>query len=75
MIFILTPSFRTGTKTVSTRESVFCSGIIKWDVSKPDGAARKLLDNTRIKSMGWDKYVNLDAGLESTYQWYKENYG
>jgi GDP-L-fucose synthase len=57
------------------RHMVGYSGIIKWDVSKPDGAARKLLDNTRIKSMGWDKYVNLDAGLESTYQWYKENYG
>jgi len=57
------------------RHMVGYSGIIKWDVSRPDGAPRKLLDNTRIKSMGWNKYDTLDTGLEATYQWYKENYG
>lgn len=57
------------------RHIVGYPGIIKWDVTRPDGASRKLLDNARIKSMGWDKYVNLDTGLEATYQWYKENYG
>jgi GDP-L-fucose synthase len=46
------------------------SGSIEWDDSKPDGAPRKLLDNSRIKSMGWKAKVGLDDGLKEVYQWY-----
>ena len=49
------------------------SGVIKWDLTKPDGSKRKLLDNSRIKSIGWRPKTDFDKGLESTYQWYLKN--
>jgi GDP-L-fucose synthase len=55
------------------RDIVGYSGTIGWDMSKPDGAPRKLLDNGRIKSIGWKAQTDFDTGLESTYQWYLDN--
>jgi GDP-L-fucose synthase len=49
------------------------SGTIDWDESKPDGAPKKLLDNSKIKSIGWNAQVNFDKGLKLTYQWYLDN--
>lgn len=48
-------------------------GKIEWDVSKPDGAPRKLLDSSRIRSFGWKPEVNFEEGLKSTYHWYLKN--
>ena len=45
-------------------------GRLAWDLTKPDGAPRKLLDSARIQSLGWKPSVGLAAGLASTYQWY-----
>ena len=45
-------------------------GRLEWDLTKPDGAPRKLLDSARIQSLGWKPSVGLAAGLASTYQWY-----
>lgn len=45
-------------------------GRLEWDLTKPDGAPRKLLDSTRIQSLGWKPSVGFAAGLASTYQWY-----
>ena len=41
-------------------------GDILWDKSKPDGTPRKLLDCSRINSLGWAPKINLDQGLKST---------
>ena len=41
-----------------------------WDTSKPDGTPRKLLDITRLRSLGWAPSIGLSDGLRSTYQWY-----
>ena len=49
------------------------TGQIIWDSSKPNGASRKLLDNSRITSLGWKHDVDLDEGLNLTYQWYLNN--
>jgi GDP-L-fucose synthase len=49
------------------------SGEIKWDSTKPDGAPRKLLDNSRIHSIGWKSRIDIDEGLELTYKWFLEN--
>lgn len=49
-------------------------GKLAWDTSKPDGAPRKLLDASRFLAFGWDKKVDFDEGLKSTYEWLKENY-
>jgi len=49
------------------------SGNIYWDTSKPDGTPRKLLDNSRIKSINWIPKVDFDLGLELTIKWYIKN--
>ena len=48
-------------------------GKVVFDSSKPDGTPRKLLDVTRLHSLGWCHSVSLECGLESTYQWFLEN--
>ena len=48
-------------------------GEIEWDISKPDGVARKLLDNSKMESIGWKSRTNLVKGLEKVYKWYLKN--
>jgi len=43
-------------------------GTIDFDASKPDGAPRKLMDSSRLKSLGWQAKVNLEQGLALAYQ-------
>lgn len=45
-------------------------GAIEWDTSKPDGTPRKLLDVSKLHSLGWRHTMSLKEGLESTYAWY-----
>jgi GDP-L-fucose synthase len=45
-------------------------GEIQFDSSKPDGTPRKLLDVTRLHSLGWRAKIPLLEGLEQTYAWY-----
>jgi len=47
------------------------SGQTFWDTSKPNGTPRKLLDVSKIKSLGWTPRTSLEKGIESTYEWYK----
>jgi GDP-L-fucose synthase len=47
------------------------AGKILWDKSKPDGAAQKLLDNSKFLSLGWKPSIRLEEGLRKTYEWYK----
>jgi len=49
------------------------SGTIKYDSSKPDGTPRKLLDTSKIESLGWKAEISLKDGLTSTYQWFLQN--
>lgn len=48
-------------------------GKIIFDVSKPDGAPRRLLDVSRLKSLGWQAKTPLATGIKSTYDWYIKN--
>lgn len=48
-------------------------GEIKWDASKPDGAMKKLLDASRLNSLGWRHRVELDEGINKTYRWFVAN--
>ena len=50
--------------------SVVGSKEIEWDTSKPNGTPRKVLDVSKIKSMGWKPTISLRDGIESTYQDY-----
>lgn len=45
-------------------------GSLRFDTSKPDGAPRKLLDTTRLRSLGWSPAVRLEDGIRSTYSWF-----
>lgn len=47
-------------------------GKIEWDPSRPDGTPRKVLDISRIKSLGWEPTIGIDEGIASTIAWYKE---
>lgn len=49
-------------------------GQIKFDIQKPEGVLRKLLDNTKLKYLGWKPRMSLEAGIKKTYQWYIKNY-
>jgi len=49
----------------------FNGGII-WDTDKPNGTPRKLLDVSKIKALGWEPKIDLEEGIKSTYEWYKE---
>tara|TARA_B100001250_G_scaffold216175_1_gene185500 strand:+ start:1473 stop:2405 length:933 start_codon:yes stop_codon:yes gene_type:complete len=46
---------------------------IKWNTDKPNGTPRKVLNVDRIKSLDWQPKISLREGIESTYEWYKEN--
>lgn len=48
-------------------------GEIQWDVNRPDGAPRKLLDSRRLHATGWDAHIGLQAGVIDTYAWYQKN--
>ncbi len=54
-------------------EVVGYEGEIVYDSSKPDGTPRKLLDISRLLSLGWRPKVKLKNGIVSTYKWYVEN--
>jgi GDP-L-fucose synthase len=45
-------------------------GAIVHDTTKPDGMPRKLLDTSRLFSLGWRPTVSLEEGLRATYAWY-----
>lgn len=54
------------------KEIVGFQGEIKKDLSKPDGTPQKLLDITRLSSLGWKAKISLKDGIKQTYEWYKE---
>ncbi len=51
------------------------TGDIIWDREKPDGTPRKVLDSTKLHSLGWEHMNNLDDGLKKTYNWFLKNQG
>jgi GDP-L-fucose synthase len=48
------------------KRKVNYNGEIIFDISKPDGTPRKLLDVSKIKSMGWSHKISLEEGVEKT---------
>lgn len=55
------------------REVVGYQGELKFQPAMPNGVNRKLLDISKISSLGWKPSISLRKGLESTYRWYLEN--
>jgi GDP-L-fucose synthase len=52
-------------------EVVGFRGGLTWDKSKPDGTPRKLLDISKIESLGWKATIPLREGIARTYDWFK----
>jgi GDP-L-fucose synthase len=63
-------------KELSAKISQFSGfqGETKWDISKPDGTPRKVLDVSRLRSLGWEPIVSLDEGIRETIQYFESNY-
>ncbi len=49
------------------------AGKIEYDTSKPDGAPRKLMDNSKLTNLGWQPQISLKDGLRDAYQWYVDH--
>ena len=49
------------------------TGDIIWDTTKPDGTPRKLMDVSKMHSIGWKHQVDLETGIQKTYNWFLEN--
>lgn len=53
-----------------TIQKIVCyAGELVFDASKPDGTPRKLLDVSKINNLGWTHQIELEAGINLTYQW------
>lgn len=50
-------------------------GQIEWDKTKPDGVKQKLLDVSKLHSLGWRHKTDLTPGIKNTYDWYQQQYG
>ena len=48
-------------------------GEIVWDATKPDGTPRKLMDVSKMHELGWKHQVDLEQGIQKTYDWFLEN--
>lgn len=48
-------------------------GEIIWDLSKPDGTQRKLMDISKIINEGWKAKFELEDGITKTYKWFVDN--
>ena len=46
-------------------------GELGWDASQPDGTPRKLLDISKIRSLGWEPTIPLRDGIAQTYEWFR----
>jgi len=48
-------------------------GGLEWDITKPDGTPRKLMDIGRLNSQGWNSTIGLEEGISKTYNWFLAN--
>jgi len=55
------------------RRIVGFEGKLAFDMTKPDGTPRKIMDSSRIRLLGWKPEIGLQEGLASTYRWYLEH--
>ncbi len=48
-------------------------GELVWDTSRPNGTPRKLLDVSKLATLGWKSKTSLREGIERTVEWYRAN--
>ena len=54
-------------------KAVGFEGEVEFDTSKPDGTMRKLIDVSKLHSLGWTHKVEIEDGVAKLFQWYKES--
>lgn len=54
-------------------KAVGFEGTVEFDASKPDGTMRKLIDVTKLHSLGWTHKVEIEDGVAKLFQWYKQS--
>ena len=53
-------------------KAVGFEGTVEFDASKPDGTMRKLIDVSKLHSLGWTHQVEIEDGVQKLFDWYKE---
>ena len=54
-------------------KAVGFEGIVEFDTSKPDGTMRKLIDVTKLHSLGWTHKVEIEDGVQKLFDWYRQS--
>jgi len=54
-------------------KAVGFEGEVVWDASKPNGTPRKLIDVTKLHSLGWTHKVEIQDGVQKLYDWYQDS--
>ncbi len=49
------------------------TGEMEWDMTKPDGTPRKLLDVSKLAAVGWSASIGLEEGVRGTVEWFRNN--
>ena len=52
-------------------KAVGFEGTVEFDATKPDGTMRKLIDVTKLHSLGWTHRVEIEDGVQKLFDWYK----
>ena len=54
-------------------KAVGFEGTIEFDSTKPDGTMRKLIDVSKLHSLGWTHKVEIEEGVQRLFNWYKQS--
>lgn len=54
-------------------QTVGFTGTVVWDESKPDGTLRKLIDVSKLHTLGWTHKVEIEQGVQKLYDWYRQS--
>ena len=54
-------------------KTVGFEGTVEFDASKPDGTMRKLIDVTKLHSLGWTHKVEIKDGVRRLFNWYQKS--
>ena len=54
-------------------KAVGFEGKVEFDASKPDGTMRKLIDVSKLHSLGWTHKVEIEDGVQKLFEWYKDS--
>ena len=54
-------------------KAVGFEGVVEFDTSKPDGTMRKLIDVSKLHSLGWTHKVEIDEGVKKLFEWYQQS--